>query len=44
MLNLAGVTSVYDVSEAPEQDIDGNAPDAESPAKLFAVVISRRAR
>jgi bifunctional enzyme CysN/CysC len=43
-VNLTGVTSPYEVPEAPEVHIDGTAPVAESLVKLLAVVTSRRAR
>jgi bifunctional enzyme CysN/CysC len=41
-LNLTGVTSPYEVPEAPEVHIDGTAPVAESLAKLLAIVTNRR--
>jgi len=43
-VNLTGVTSPYEVPDAPEVHIDGTAPVAESLVKLLAVVTSRRAR
>ena len=43
-VNLTGVTSPYEVPDAPEVHIDGTAPVAESLAKLLAVVTSRRPR
>jgi len=41
-MNLTGVTSPYEVPEAPEVHIDGTAPVTESLARLRAVVTNRR--
>lgn len=41
-MNLTGVTSPYEVPEAPEVHIDGTAPVTESLARLLAVVTNRR--
>jgi bifunctional enzyme CysN/CysC len=43
-LNLTGVTSPYEVPEAPELHVDGTAPVTESLARLLGVVTSRRSR